>query len=61
MKLRKYKELPIQTDLNGKTGLRLTSRKPLWIKAEEFDSNVSPDDQWKQKLDTLQVTNSHLM
>lgn len=55
-------DLPIHQDLNGRVGVRLPSRNPLWMKIQELGhTNYSPKDEWLNYWNENRPTNSDLI
>lgn len=53
-------ELPIHNDIRGRTGSRLVSRKPLWVKMES-PNNFEPENDWRNMWNEARLMNSHLV
>ncbi|KAJ6641276.1 hypothetical protein Bhyg_06211 [Pseudolycoriella hygida] len=53
-------ELPIHNKIRGRTGSRLISRKPLWLKLNALH-DFQPESDWRDASNDTQVTNSHLV
>ena len=54
--------LPIHDDITNRTGSRLVSRQPLWLKAQKIGYDTySTEEEWKQYWNDVNLTNSNFV